>query len=307
MKRIFVISVCLFLLAAPFYAAPAQTVLVAGFQNLGGHADDNLNIVLTKSLISYLSKLTDVNVVSYETAEQTAEANGFWKTNAVNLDTVDMMGLSLHVKKVVFGNYRVNSANNTIAVSYSIYDTHDGEVTVTRKLDGPAGIDVFDTIDEMARKVTVVVAGRNVDFAALSTPAVVTNRTVVTNGSPSRTPAPAPAPAPRFSVLNIVILPVAIAGTLGGGIYESLSYQNNLNAYNDYLTIYNDTPTFENYANLTNSQPNYTSSVVLQSVLYGTSGILTGLELYLLLKKPQTLESFRWIAVPGYVGFYYQF
>jgi TolB-like protein len=153
---------------------------VAGFQNLGVRADDNFNIILTKSLINYLSRLSDVSVVSYDTVERTVAANGFWKTTVFDIDVIDSMGLGLNVQKVVFGNYQVDNATKTITVKYFIYNTADGQTVLARNLDGPAGIDVFDTIDAMAKKIAVAVVNRDVDFAALVTPTIVTNQSVVT-------------------------------------------------------------------------------------------------------------------------------
>ncbi len=109
LKKLLLIIAVLLVSAAPLSAQSPDTILVAGFQNYGSPADDNLNIVLTKSLISLLSCFSDVRVVSYESVEQIVSENGFWKTNTVNMDTIDSMGLRLAVQKIVFGNYRVDT------------------------------------------------------------------------------------------------------------------------------------------------------------------------------------------------------
>lgn len=309
MKKIGFVLVLTMLCLSPLLAAEKNTVMVAGFRNLGG--GDNISIVLSKSLISTLSMLSDVQVVTYETAAKITAKYEFWATNAANSDTLEMMGLELSVKKIIYGDYRVDETANTITVDYSIYDLRSGDILLTRTLSGPAGMDVFDTIDKMAQKVTVSVAGRPIDFAALTAPEVVTNTQVVTRTAVVTNNAYAPAyrPARRATLANTFFVPLGIILAAGGGYaINSLSQS----AYQDYYT------SLDTYTNAASNLDIYYELCMqkyqtlqieqgLQIGLYAASGALTGLELYLLVRKPRLVQSFRWIALPGYFGLTYEF
>lgn len=305
MKRTFETLVIILLSIVVLHAAPRTTILVAGFQNIGDHADDNFNIILTKSLISYLSRLSDVNVVTYDTVERTVAANGFWRATVFDMDVIDSMGLSLNVQKVVFGNFQVDNATKIITVHYLIYNTADGQTVLARKLDGPAGIDVFDTIDAMAKKIAVAVVNRDVDFAALTAPTVVTNQSVITNQTvvtyvETRR---VPAGPSRATMINTVVVPLGIAGLAVGGYLFNRPAQDLAVSYTEkYNLIISGVYSQESYDDAMSDYRTLQAYQVLQITSYSLAVALTGLEVYLWSRKPVIAENLQWIALPNYFG-----
>lgn len=268
-------------LNTPLFSTTYDTVLIAGFQNLGDSADDNLNVVLTKSLINWLSMIGEVRVVTYENTAKAATANGFWAADTVDTNLIEMMGLRFSSRKIVFGSYTIDNAKNLITLNYSIYDLRSGQVYYTRKLEGPAGLDVFDTIEEMSRKVTVSVVGREVNFAALSAP-----------------------PDTRWTPANTYIVPASIVLSAAGGLALYFINQGTYAQYTNDLMIYGTAN--GNLESLYNTCLADYNTLKLQYGfqigLYSLSAVLTGLEFYLIARKPQMSDSFAYIALPNYFG-----
>jgi hypothetical protein len=157
--------VCLYLLAvAPvcLQAQEAKSTTVAGFINSGALQDDKINIIITKSLTSYLSKF--VKGVTPYTQVEKAASKSFWKQK--KLDENDAIGLaqSFGTKQVIAGSYKVNNENETIVVNVMAYDVVTGELRLKRTYKGSSGLDLFDTIDRMVKEVSGLMIGRKLEF-----------------------------------------------------------------------------------------------------------------------------------------------
>jgi TolB-like protein len=168
------------------HAANADTILIAGFLNQGADADDNINIVLTKSLISLLSKVPGIQVVPYDTVKESVDGNHLWSQDTANMELVEAMGLILGAKKVVFGDYKIDNRTSNITGHYSVYNVQTGEVVMTRVFEGPAGMDVFDTIDGVVKKVTFALVGQEIALANVAVKIGVPDNSyrVYINGQP---------------------------------------------------------------------------------------------------------------------------
>lgn len=186
MKK-FMISVLFVVVSfSGLHAATVDTILIAGFLNQGADADDNINIVLTKSLIGLLGKVPGIQVVPYETVTASVAGNHLWSLDTVNMDVIEAMGLTLGAKKVVFGDYKIDNRTSKITGHYSVYNVQSGEIVMTRTFEGPAGMDVFDTIDGVVKKVTFALVGQEIALANIQIKISVPDNSyrVYINGQP---------------------------------------------------------------------------------------------------------------------------
>lgn len=293
MKKKIGLAVCFIaLLSVSTYAASSENILVAGFRNTGSESDDNINIVLTKSLINLLAALQDVKVVAYAALEQTTLIKNFWQSDTFNMDVIEDAGLRFGVNKVVYGEYKVNMEAETITITYSVYDVPNDRIMMTRTLEGRAGLDIFDTIDALAKKAAVAIIGSDLDYDALIS-------TYPRRGE-------------NFPiVMRNYVVPSGIALTLGAGLLMNYFFNQTLEVYDtSYDSYRNSTVSADRqiyYTEMTNSVSLMGTYSSMQIGFYAASGVLAGLELYLILRKPAVSQNFRVIALPSYIGFQYQF
>lgn len=163
MKKLFLLWGWIILMTPA--ARAADTMLVAGFINQGAPAEDNINEVLTTSLISLLSKVPEIRVIPYDEVKKAASGNGLWQSDRHDFSVLEAMGLQMGAKKVVIGEYKVS--RDTINGTYYIYSMQTGELLMTRKFSGAAGIDLFDTVDDITLKISYGLLGREIGLASL--------------------------------------------------------------------------------------------------------------------------------------------
>lgn len=166
-RTITILTIILLAFISPIFAKEAPPILVSGFINKGRSSDDNINTVISKSLITYLSKIPGLAITPYDTVVEVVTENGYWKKRSVDVDLALSMALSFDVKQVVVGDYKINNSTETIVVNFYIYDVVTGELKIKRTFDGKAGIDIFDTVDEIIKNATLLITGRNVVLAQL--------------------------------------------------------------------------------------------------------------------------------------------
>lgn len=146
----------------PAQESDLQTILIAGFINQGEEVDEKYNEVITKSLIVLLSKVPGVQVVEFDdVAEATAE-NGLWSLEEHDPEILEVMGLTMGAKKVVVGEFNIDHEEEVITGSYYVYSMVTGELLMTRSFEGDAGIDLLDSIDEVTKKVSFALLGREI-------------------------------------------------------------------------------------------------------------------------------------------------
>jgi hypothetical protein len=212
MKKICMTFCLIAFLSISAYSAATESILVAGFRNIGSESDDNINI-------------------ADEIAHQ--PSRGFTGREGRDLRrsrTDDAHQELLAVRDVQYGRhrerrtpvrgqqgrlreYKVDAANETITITYSVYDVPNDRVMMTRTLEGRAGLDIFDTIDALAKKAAVAIVG-----ATWTTTCWVS------------TYRDAGATAPSFS--GTMIIPSSIALSLGAGLFlQFYSFNNELQIY----------------------------------------------------------------------------
>lgn len=144
-----------------------KSAAVAGFINLGSQSDKNINLTLTKSLISFLSRVPGVYVVPYEQMEKMAKQYGIWNKPGYLSEDFIGLGQRFHVKLVVSGIYRVDYTKKTIVIQVYIHDVVTGELLLKRNYEGPSDLGLFDTIDNMVKSVVSSIAGKEINFSTL--------------------------------------------------------------------------------------------------------------------------------------------
>lgn len=140
---------------------------VAGFINIGDESDDNLNEVITKSIIHYLNRIPGTEITTYDDVVEYAEENDFYKTGEIDPDLTTGMGYIYGAEKVLVGEYSVDHDTDMISGTFYLYDVRSGEVDIYRNFEGDAGIDLFDTVDEIVKKASIMILGSIVDMGTL--------------------------------------------------------------------------------------------------------------------------------------------
>jgi hypothetical protein len=154
----------LFFFALPFaalYSVEMKSVTIAGFINTGEARDASVNVQMTRSLITFLTKFSK-NVTPYASLEPAARS--FWKMKILDENLAMGIAQSFDTKQVLTGTYRVNNKKETIEINVFVYDVVTGDLKLKRSYKGSAGVEIFDTIDKMIRDVTGLLIGRALDF-----------------------------------------------------------------------------------------------------------------------------------------------
>lgn len=166
-NRFIYLFIFIFVFSAASRAEDIKTIAVAGFINLGDRNDDSINKVISKSLITFLGNIKGTKVTSYEVIEKLAAENKFWESKKLNTEAAVEMALSLAVKQVVTGTYKVNKDKNSIQITVFVYDPVNSELKLKRDYTGSAGLDIFDTIDKLIRNITTELVGHPVVMGSL--------------------------------------------------------------------------------------------------------------------------------------------
>lgn len=154
-------------LMQPSYSAEEKTISVAGFLNKGARSDDSVNLVISKSLISVLQKVPGFKVTPFSRVESEAKKRDLWTVKNYELNNLLDFGLLFAAKTIVCGDYLIDKGKETVQINVFAYNVATGELTMKRTYKGSAGVDIFDTIDNMVKNITSLLAGRAVVFAKL--------------------------------------------------------------------------------------------------------------------------------------------
>ncbi len=160
----FFIAACLSVAA---FAQESGSIAVLGFVNLGNKSDASVNKTITRSLITFLSKIQEINITSYEAVEKSAAGNKYWESKSFSPDAAIDMGLSLAAGEVVSGDYSVDHKKDTVTIDVYVYDTALGTMKLQRQYAGEAGPGLFDTVDKMIRNVSTLITGRTIKMGRL--------------------------------------------------------------------------------------------------------------------------------------------
>lgn len=136
-----------------------KSTTVAGFINRGSSSQDSFNIVMTKSLTIFLSKIT-TNISPYNEVEKIAAGSGFWGKKTLNPNLALNIAQRFTSEQVITGDYIINDKDSTITINVSVFNVITGQLLFQRRYTGDSGPDIFDTVDRMILDISGLLAGR---------------------------------------------------------------------------------------------------------------------------------------------------
>ena len=140
---------------------------VAGFINLGDPGDEKINIVITKSLINFLSKTENAVITPYDMIENVAQKNGYWRRKQIDKDLALNMAQAFDSKQMIVGDYTVDRKTKKIQIRVSVYDVVTGELKLSRNYSGSSGLGLFDTVDAMSRNIAGLLSGMEISMGTV--------------------------------------------------------------------------------------------------------------------------------------------
>lgn len=164
---VFIILAALLVIVSPLsgQAKEGQAITVAGFINEDNAKYDYVNVMMTTSMISFLSKLFK-SVTPYTQVEKAAGKNGFWEKR--DLDTLTAIGMaeSFGSRYCVTGSYHVQDGDR-MTVLMNVYDIPSQSLVLMRTYQGASSKDLFSAIDSMIKDLLFLLIGSSVDQGTL--------------------------------------------------------------------------------------------------------------------------------------------
>ncbi len=173
------------------FSAQSKSTAVIGFINKGP-LDSEMNVLLTRSFISFFSRLPGSKIIPFDVSDKAARDGGFFDKKGPDTDLAVRIGQTLRCRQVVFGSYQTDAKQMKIEINVSAYDTASGEVIFKRRYEGNTGNSLLDTIDNVRRDTAVLLAGKDVPMTELKIMATNTTAAydVFLGGSPDGTASP---------------------------------------------------------------------------------------------------------------------
>jgi len=141
-----------------FFAAQNQTTAVIGFINYGDSGNE-MNTMLTHSLISFFSKLPGTKIVPFISADKAARDKGFFNQKKVDSDLAIQIGQILGSRRVVCGSYKIDAAGQNVKIDIVALDTATADIIFKRHYEGKAGPSLLDTVDNIRKNAAGLLAG----------------------------------------------------------------------------------------------------------------------------------------------------
>ncbi len=140
-----------------------KSVTVAGFINKGKANQGNINIMMVKSLTTFLSKISK-KITPYKEVEETARGSGFWDQKEFNSGGAINIAQQFSTEQVITGDYLVNEQSGTININVYVYNVINGQLLFGRNYKGNAGPEIFNTIDKMILDVSGLLVGKTISL-----------------------------------------------------------------------------------------------------------------------------------------------
>ncbi len=167
-KKILTVLIILFICAG--FMRPQQlemkSATVAGFINRGKSNQDNINILMTKSLSTFLSKISK-NITPYKDVEEIAGGTNFWSLKELEGSRAINIAQHFSTEQVITGDYTLNDKTGIITINVFVYNVVNGQVLFTRTYKGDAGLEIFDTVDKMILDVSGLLVGKAISLGYL--------------------------------------------------------------------------------------------------------------------------------------------
>jgi hypothetical protein len=167
MKNIFALLILTFSFLNLYSADEGKTIMIAGFINKGKASENNANLIMTKSFIAFFDKIPGSKLIPYDSVEKAAKG-GFWTKKALDTDMAVRLAQQLNADLVVTGDYIVDEDKNTIVINFVVINVITKDIRLKTTKTGVAGIDMFDSIDEMIQDTTGLILGKKIVLATLT-------------------------------------------------------------------------------------------------------------------------------------------
>lgn len=163
--RILVIAAVLIIVQS-VAAAEDKKVLVAGFINKDLLSDTSTSAVISRSFITFLNLLPGTDIVPFSEADKLASENRFLaESNNLDIRAVKL-GQLAGADQVITGEYSVK--NEKITLRVLVYETATCKVRLDTSRTGDAGMDIFETIDQIIQDIGGVLLGKKIVLARIS-------------------------------------------------------------------------------------------------------------------------------------------
>lgn len=140
-----------------------KSATVAGFINKGKANQDNVNIIMTKSLTTFLAKISK-KITPYNEVEKISRETKFWEQKTLKSNLAVQIAQGFSSEQVITGDYMVDEKNDTLSIEVFAYNVITGQLLFQRNYKGNAGPDIFDTIDKMVLDVSGLLAGKPIEL-----------------------------------------------------------------------------------------------------------------------------------------------
>ncbi len=168
-----------------------RSTAVIGFIN-SVSSDNETGVLLTRSFISFFSRLPGSKIIPYDVSDKSAEDNGFFINKNLDPGLAVQIGQKLGCRQVVFGSYKTDESRMTIEVDVFAYDTASDEILFKRHYRGKTGTALLDTIDAIRKDAAGILSGREMTIVELKITVTNTAQSynVLLGGNPDGTAAP---------------------------------------------------------------------------------------------------------------------
>ncbi len=156
------------MIAGTLYCDSPKMIAVIGFMDKNAKANNSINLVITKSFITFLGKLQGVNVVPYSFIQKSGDVQNFLSARTEDDETALNIGLSFHAGELITGDYTENKKNSTITINVKVFDVTTGEMLLKRSYTGGSDADLFVTVDKAIRNLSSLILGHAVTVAKLN-------------------------------------------------------------------------------------------------------------------------------------------
>lgn len=149
---------------------------VAGFRNTGARLDDKLNLLISKSLINFLSRIDGYSAVPFDSIQDFLLETQNAGSDKPGETPVKEFFQRFKPDSVITGEYLYNSQENTITIIVRIYSETAVKPLFEQRYTSSMGVAFFDVLDQMIEDVSSTMTGRLVTTARLNFSVLNTNR-----------------------------------------------------------------------------------------------------------------------------------
>ncbi len=140
-----------------------KSATVAGFINRGKSSKDNINLLMGRSLTTFLMKISK-SITPFRDVQDSAGASGFWGQKELNSSQAINIAQQFSTEQVITGDYLVNDQKDTITINVYVYNVVNGELLFKRNYKGDAGPEIFETIDKMILDISGLLVGKTISI-----------------------------------------------------------------------------------------------------------------------------------------------